>query len=155
MAYFFAGVTTITLISELRHSSPNTWLNFDNHDYLRESKKSYRVTYKELMKKEIEGPGTLNFIDYDNIHNERALQELDEFYRAKIVNEILDDSDEEADTDKARRAQEENEGSNFKNNPQTYSIAPSTTPTDPFSLFGNPEDVPSTSRNPGSDMDDE
>ncbi|GJU00440.1 hypothetical protein Tco_1110778 [Tanacetum coccineum] len=143
------------------------------------------------MKKEIEGPETLNFIDYDNIHNERALQELDKFYRvsfrhedmnfssqawnrlfkiqepviseyvleflsiisfkdhvveldvndtysgkekvtlvdlfylhimdggelvdvpchAKIVNEILDDSDEEADADKARRAQEENEGS--------------------------------------------
>ncbi|GKG16782.1 hypothetical protein Tco_0361739, partial [Tanacetum coccineum] len=40
-------------------------------------------------------------------------------------------------------------------NPQMYSTAPSTAPTNPFGLFNNPEDVPSTSRHHGNDMDED
>ncbi|GKB08913.1 hypothetical protein Tco_0837225 [Tanacetum coccineum] len=124
---------------------------------------------------------------------------------AKIVNEMLDNSDEAADVAKARRAQEENEGSprrcpnisftnrlramddrlgemdqhiyhignevkevttvvsdlgvqqgvNFISSPQTYTNAPTTAPADPFDLFVNPRDIPSTSCQHGSDMDKE
>ncbi|GKC65023.1 hypothetical protein Tco_1097621 [Tanacetum coccineum] len=39
--------------------------------------------------------------------------------------------------------------------PQTYSTTPTSAPADPFGLFGNPGDVSSTSRQHGSDIDDE
>nr|GEY16154.1 reverse transcriptase domain-containing protein [Tanacetum cinerariifolium] len=84
---------------------------FDNRGYSRESNKAYQATCKELINKEIDGPEVLNFVNFGNIHGGRALQELDEFYRTKIVDDKLDDSDEEVDSAEARRAQEENEGS--------------------------------------------
>ncbi|GJV16837.1 hypothetical protein Tco_1362160 [Tanacetum coccineum] len=46
-------------------------------------------------------------------------------------------------------------GVNFMNNPQTYSTVPSTTYANLFGPFDNPRDVPSTSRHPQSDMDEE
>nr|GEV76477.1 hypothetical protein [Tanacetum cinerariifolium] len=46
-------------------------------------------------------------------------------------------------------------GVDFMNNPQTYSVVPSTTHAYPFGLFDNPRDLPSNSRHPGSDMDEE
>nr|GEX01310.1 reverse transcriptase domain-containing protein [Tanacetum cinerariifolium] len=79
--------------------------------YSRESNKAYQATCKELINKEIDGPEVLNFVIFGNIHGGRALQELDEFYRTKIVDDKLDDSDEEVDSAEARRAQEENKGS--------------------------------------------
>ncbi|GJR36439.1 hypothetical protein Tco_1212123 [Tanacetum coccineum] len=47
------------------------------------------------------------------------------------------------------------QGVNFMSGPQTYSTAPTATPADPFGLFGNPGDVPSTSRQHRSDVDEE
>ncbi|GKG47885.1 hypothetical protein Tco_0507370, partial [Tanacetum coccineum] len=41
------------------------------------------------------------------------------------------------------------------NSPQTYSTALFDAHANPFVLFGNPGDVPSTSCNPGNDMDEE
>ncbi|GJX40902.1 hypothetical protein Tco_0255892 [Tanacetum coccineum] len=67
--------------------SPNTWLKFDNREYSKESKKTYRDAYKVLMKKEIKGPEALNFVDYGNIQNGRALQDLDEFCRVSFRHE--------------------------------------------------------------------
>ncbi|GJY44246.1 hypothetical protein Tco_0432459 [Tanacetum coccineum] len=52
-------------------------------------KKAYRAAYKELMKKEIDGPEALNFTDIGNIHGGRALQELDEFYREPVIREYV------------------------------------------------------------------
>ncbi|GJW66863.1 hypothetical protein Tco_0121287 [Tanacetum coccineum] len=47
---------------------PNTWLKFENHDFTPESKKASCATYKELMKKEIEGPEALDFAHFGNMH---------------------------------------------------------------------------------------
>nr|GEV93736.1 protein kinase-like domain, concanavalin A-like lectin/glucanase domain protein [Tanacetum cinerariifolium] len=93
--------------------------------------------------------------------------------QAEIINDELDDCDEETKVAKENKAQEENEvvkwrssvklcqgcssnminfmGVNFMSSPQTYS----TTPINPFGLFGNTRDVLSTSCHPGSDMDEE
>ncbi|GJV94651.1 hypothetical protein Tco_1546228 [Tanacetum coccineum] len=46
------------------------------------------------------------------------------------------------------------QGVNFMTSPQIFSIAP-TAPNDPFGLFGTLDAGPSSSHNPGYDMDEE
>ncbi|GKA79445.1 hypothetical protein Tco_0786041 [Tanacetum coccineum] len=65
--------------------SRNTWLKFESYDFTQESKKAFRTTYKDLMKRDIEGPEALDFVDFGNIHGGRALQDLDEFYHDHVV----------------------------------------------------------------------
>ncbi|GJY09794.1 hypothetical protein Tco_0377979 [Tanacetum coccineum] len=70
-------------------TSPKTWLQFNNREYSRESKKTYWDAYKGLMKKEIEGPETLSFVDYGNIQNGGPLQEIQEPMIRKYVLEFI------------------------------------------------------------------
>ncbi|GJV75244.1 hypothetical protein Tco_1506828 [Tanacetum coccineum] len=49
---------------ELRIGSHNTWLKFESCDFTQESKKAFRTTYKDLMKKDIEGLEALDFADF-------------------------------------------------------------------------------------------
>ncbi|GKD03595.1 hypothetical protein Tco_1178569, partial [Tanacetum coccineum] len=82
----------MSLLSELRRrfiGPLNAWLEFDICEYSLEIKKAFHTTYKELTKKEIEKPKSLSFVDYGNIRNGRALQELDEFCREPMIHEYV------------------------------------------------------------------
>ncbi|GJX77607.1 hypothetical protein Tco_0691512 [Tanacetum coccineum] len=64
--------------------SPQTWLNFNIREYSCKTKKTYREAYNALKKQEIDRPEALNFANFRNVNNGRALRDIDEFCRVSF-----------------------------------------------------------------------
>ncbi|GKB33496.1 reverse transcriptase domain-containing protein [Tanacetum coccineum] len=57
---------------------------FNNREFSQDSRIEFRATYKTLLTKEIEGPETLEFVDFGTMHEGLALQNLDQFCHVSI-----------------------------------------------------------------------
>ncbi|GJZ51367.1 hypothetical protein Tco_0605882 [Tanacetum coccineum] len=65
------------------------WLKFKKQELSSESQKEFRKKLSELSKKEIERPKALDIDEFSSLHEEIALQNLNQLYHEQIIREYV------------------------------------------------------------------